>query len=101
MIYYAPALFASLIWIYLCISIFPCSLVNPDILSELIGLIIHEPSKDLEESTRFRLPHIAAEILSCEVPQINEQVNIGGQKWRYVIININSYVDMRVAFKME
>ena len=50
------------------------SLVNPDILSELIGLIITEPSKDLEESARFRLPNIAAEILSCEVPQINEQV---------------------------
>mgnify|MGYP007022870308 FL=1 len=49
-------------------------MVNPDILSELIGLIITEPSKDLEESARFRLPNIAAEILSCEVPQINEQV---------------------------
>merc|ERR1712018_1042882 len=29
----------------------------------------------IEESARFRLPHIAAEILSCEVPQINEQVS--------------------------
>lgn len=54
------------------------SLVNPDVLSELIGLIITEPSKELEESARFRLPHIAAEILSCEVPQINEQVS-----WKY------------------
>ena len=52
------------------------SLVNPDVLSELIGLIITEPSKEIEESARFRLPHIAAEILSCEVPQINEQVCI-------------------------
>ena len=51
------------------------SLVNPDVLSELIGLIITEPSKEIEESSRFRLPHIAAEILSCEVPQINEQVS--------------------------
>lgn len=51
------------------------SLVNPDVLSELIGLIITEPSKEIEESARFRLPHIAAEILSCEVPQINEQVS--------------------------
>ena len=50
-------------------------LVNPDVLSELVGLIINEPSKEMEESTRFRLPHIAAEILSCEVPQINEKVS--------------------------
>lgn len=50
-------------------------LVKPDILSELIGLIINEPPKDMDESARFRLPHIAAEILSCEVPQLNTTIS--------------------------
>ena len=57
---------------YISFSIY--SLVDTDVLSELISLIINDPPKDMEESKRFRLPHIAAEILSCEVPQINEKV---------------------------
>ena len=51
------------------------SLVNADILSELIGLITCEPSPELEEKARYRFPHIAAEILSCEISHINEKVS--------------------------
>jgi len=50
-------------------------LVNTDVLSELISLITLEPPPDLEEKARFRLPHIAAEILSCEISHINEKVS--------------------------
>ena len=49
--------------------------MNADILTELIGLITCEPSPELEEKARYRLPHIAAEILSCEISHINEKVS--------------------------
>jgi len=49
-------------------------LVRGDVLAELIELIITEPSAEVEESTRYRLPHVAAEVLSCEVPLIAEKV---------------------------
>ena len=58
---------------YVCV--FLCSLVNTEVLSELISLITLEPPPDLEEKARFRLPHIAAEILSCEISVINEKVS--------------------------
>ena len=55
--------------------VFLCSLVNTEVLAELISLITLEPPPDLEEKARFRLPHIAAEILSCEISVINEKVS--------------------------
>jgi hypothetical protein len=51
------------------------SLTKPEVLAELINLIISEPPRDAEESTRFRLPHVAAEILSCEVPTLNNAIS--------------------------
>ncbi len=38
------------------------SLCQSDILSELITLIVEEPSSDLDDTLRFKLPHIAAEV---------------------------------------
>ena len=51
------------------------SLTKPEVFSELITLIITEPPKDVDESSRYKLPHVAAELLCCEVPQ-----------FRYVLI---------------
>jgi len=51
------------------------SLCQPEILAELISLITSEPSTELEAQTRFKLPHVAAELLTCEVAQINEAIS--------------------------
>ena len=48
------------------------SLVSGDVLSNLIDLIIHEPPEDLEPAQRFKCAHVAAELLSCEVPQVTD-----------------------------
>ena len=49
-------------------------MTKPEILSELISLIISEPPQDLDEVERFKLPHVAAEILSCEIQQISQSI---------------------------
>ena len=46
------------------------SLTKQDILSELLDLILQEPSPDLEEKLRFKLPNIASEVITCDVPQV-------------------------------
>lgn len=47
-------------------------LIQPDIMDELIGLIINEPAEDIDEKLRYKYPNIACEILTSDVPQINE-----------------------------
>ena len=44
-------------------------------MSDLINLIICEPSADVEDSVRFKLPHVAAELLTCEVAQISDFIS--------------------------
>jgi len=50
-------------------------LTKQEILSELLDLILQEPSLDLEEKLRFKLPNIASEVITCDVPQINEKLS--------------------------
>jgi len=50
-------------------------LTKQEILSELLDLILQEPSQDLEEKLRFKLPNIASEVITCDVPQINEKLS--------------------------
>jgi len=50
-------------------------LTKQEILSELLDLILQEPSPDLEEKLRFKLPNIASEVITCDVPQINEKLS--------------------------
>lgn len=51
----------------LCINILIYfSLCQPEMLKELINLVVLEPSAALDESERFKLPNIASEILTCE-----------------------------------
>ena len=47
------------------------SLIRPEIFAELISLIITEPPQDVDETDRYKLPHVAAELLCCEVPQFS------------------------------
>lgn len=50
------------------------SLQRRDIMQELVTLITKEPSIELEERTRFKYPNIACELLTCDVPALNERL---------------------------
>jgi len=50
-------------------------LTRQEILSELLDLILQEPSADLDERLRFKLPNIASEVITCDVAQINERLS--------------------------
>jgi len=50
-------------------------LTRQDILSELLDLILQEPSEEIEEKLRFKLPNIASEVITCDVAQINEKLS--------------------------
>ena len=45
-------------------------LTKQEILAELLDLILQEPPADLEERLRFKLPNIASEVITCDVPQV-------------------------------
>ncbi|XP_029848252.2 serine/threonine-protein phosphatase 6 regulatory subunit 3 isoform X2 [Ixodes scapularis] len=47
-------------------------LIRPDVMDELVSLIIQEPAEDIDEKLRYKYPNIACEILTSDVPQINE-----------------------------
>ncbi|BET00417.1 SIT4 phosphatase-associated protein [Nesidiocoris tenuis] len=49
-------------------------ITRSDILSELISLIIEEPSLDIEEHERYKLPNLACEVLTTDVPRVNESL---------------------------
>ena len=36
-------------------------------MSELLDLILHEPTEDVEERLRFKFPNIASEVITCDV----------------------------------
>lgn len=58
-----------------CDFLFVYSLTQPEILSELISLITTEPPEDVDETLRYKIPHVASEILSCEVQQISSAIS--------------------------
>lgn len=43
-------------------------------MDKLITLITREPSIELEEKSRFKYPNIACELLTCDVPALNERL---------------------------
>lgn len=55
--------------------IFVCSLCQRNILAELVSYITEEPSEDLDEKVRFKYPNIACELLTCDVPMLNESLS--------------------------
>nr|XP_014336156.1 PREDICTED: serine/threonine-protein phosphatase 6 regulatory subunit 2 [Bos mutus] len=47
-------------------------------MEELVGLVTQDPALDLEERARFKYPNTACELLTCDVPQINDR--LGGDE---------------------
>ncbi|XP_076169433.1 phosphatase 6 regulatory subunit 1-like protein fmt isoform X2 [Ptiloglossa arizonensis] len=45
-----------------------------DVLEELIMLTTKEPSTDIEERWRYKYPNVACELLTCDVPTLNEKL---------------------------
>lgn len=43
-------------------------------MEELVTLTCIEPSQELDERTRFKYPNIACELLTCDVPALNERL---------------------------
>lgn len=49
-------------------------LIRPDVMEELVTLTTVEPSGDVDEKVRYKYPNIACELLTCDVPAINERL---------------------------
>ncbi|XP_043504083.1 serine/threonine-protein phosphatase 6 regulatory subunit 3 isoform X4 [Polistes fuscatus] len=49
-------------------------LVRPDVMEELVMLTTMEPSIDIEERLRYKYPNVACELLTCDVPTLNEKL---------------------------
>ncbi|XP_059476903.1 serine/threonine-protein phosphatase 6 regulatory subunit 2 isoform X2 [Neocloeon triangulifer] len=49
-------------------------LLRPEILEQLVSLTVEEPSIEVEEKHRFRYSNMACELLTCDVPQLNERL---------------------------
>ncbi|XP_010147331.1 PREDICTED: serine/threonine-protein phosphatase 6 regulatory subunit 2-like, partial [Eurypyga helias] len=47
-------------------------------MEELVTLITHEPPVDMDEKVRFKYPNTACELLTSDVPQINDK--LGGDE---------------------
>ena len=43
-------------------------------MEELVSLIITDPSSDADEALKYKYPNIACEILTSDVPQINDML---------------------------
>lgn len=55
---------------YLCFN----SLTRPEVMEELVTLITKEPENDIEEKWRYKYPNVACELLTCNVPTLNEKL---------------------------
>ncbi|KAJ9574671.1 hypothetical protein L9F63_008203, partial [Diploptera punctata] len=49
-------------------------LVRPDVMEELVTLTTVEPSGEVDERARYKYPNIACELLTCDVPALNERL---------------------------
>uniref|UniRef100_A0A2R5LKL2 Putative sap family cell cycle dependent phosphatase-associated protein n=1 Tax=Ornithodoros turicata TaxID=34597 RepID=A0A2R5LKL2_9ACAR len=47
-------------------------LIRPEIMSELVGLIVKEPEAGTDEKLQYKYPNVACEILTSDVAQIND-----------------------------
>ncbi|KAM8982346.1 serine/threonine-protein phosphatase 6 regulatory subunit 2 isoform X2 [Sarcophilus harrisii] len=53
-------------------------LCQQECMEELVSLITHDPPLDMEEKVRFKYPNTACELLTSDVPQINDK--LGGDE---------------------
>ncbi|CAK9802611.1 Serine/threonine-protein phosphatase 6 regulatory subunit 3 [Anthophora plagiata] len=49
-------------------------LTRSDVMEELITLTTREPSPDIEERWRYKYPNVACELLTCDIPVLNEKL---------------------------
>ncbi|XP_051166399.1 serine/threonine-protein phosphatase 6 regulatory subunit 3 isoform X2 [Leptopilina boulardi] len=49
-------------------------ITRPDIMKELVTLTTKEPPLDLEERRRYKYPNVACELLTCDLPSVNEKL---------------------------
>lgn len=49
-------------------------LLRPDVMEELVTLTTVEPSEEVDERARYKYPNIACELLTCDVPALNERL---------------------------
>lgn len=49
-------------------------LSRPDVMDELVTLTTVEPSGELDERARYKYSNIACELLTCDVPALNERL---------------------------
>ncbi|XP_014486158.1 PREDICTED: serine/threonine-protein phosphatase 6 regulatory subunit 3 isoform X2 [Dinoponera quadriceps] len=49
-------------------------LTRPTVMEELVTLTTKEPSMDIEERWRYKYPNVACELLTCDVPTLNEKL---------------------------
>ncbi|XP_011697032.1 PREDICTED: serine/threonine-protein phosphatase 6 regulatory subunit 3 isoform X4 [Wasmannia auropunctata] len=49
-------------------------LTRPAVMEELVTLTTKEPSADIEERWRYKYPNVACELLTCDVPTLNEKL---------------------------
>ncbi|CAH1101173.1 unnamed protein product [Psylliodes chrysocephalus] len=49
-------------------------LQRTEVMEELVTLITKEPSIEIEERSRFKYPNVACELLTCDVPALNERL---------------------------
>lgn len=49
-------------------------LTRPAVMEELVTLATKEPSTDVEERWRYKYPNVACELLTCDVPTLNEKL---------------------------
>ncbi|KAK9499280.1 hypothetical protein O3M35_002341 [Rhynocoris fuscipes] len=49
-------------------------IIRSDILNQLVTLVTEEPSKELEEHERYKLPNLACEVLTTDIPRLNERL---------------------------
>ncbi|KAG7211282.1 hypothetical protein KM043_010587 [Ampulex compressa] len=49
-------------------------LTRPEVMEELITLTTREPSIEIEERWRYKYPNVACELLTCDVPTLNEKL---------------------------
>ena len=43
-------------------------------MQELVTLTVKEPSADVDERSRYKYPNVACELLTCDVPSLNEKL---------------------------
>ncbi|XP_053572290.1 serine/threonine-protein phosphatase 6 regulatory subunit 2 [Bombina bombina] len=49
-------------------------LCQPQCMEQLVQLITQRPPTDMDERIRFKYPNIACELLTCDVPQLNDKL---------------------------